>query len=872
MKHNLLLWTHENYSFLRRLRVHRGADVSPLPLTLPPLLQMSAALSLRCLQKEENRLLLVVPCRDHCARWIALCLALETMRNEYSKVLSSFNFKRGQKVRVNGNCIAHFERIDENDFIWLSWQDGATWSFAPSKELHLQPISEHLHATKEARAVEKLGRTRHNTTFSALDALLQIRTRGNLGLFQNSVALVSEIGATRDFACDHRIGAERLSEALVWASLSDGGNAKSLHAHSLNAAPTLMVANNIHGASAWSESQNDKCRALVFDGVRRATQSLGALEDRVLDKRVPVVVVCDAQDSGEWAPLIDRGFGVWNWDKEKIAPATVAPEDKTVFAFWRCRVENFRRDEIVTHQTTFSVFDEVAESLLVFERALEEENSDWRIVAGEVYGHLNTQAREVFQPDATAFAQTQETTRNLCAQTEAPDMWLSQTVLAAKENLTVALRKWSENAETTNEKCDLLRALLTDGDGEITVVCTDEDAAKNSRHYWSEERRRNRAPRRALRFVSVDQLLRERVCYQEIVVSGWLGGRRMSELLRAPFAARVHVLLCPFEARWCSRARRFWQQTSHIEYSMSRWSAWLGLSGGELHVPAGSSVAHFENGDPQGKMLFEETPTVAPELSDIDDALGFEVRVRQTKYAASGARSPDDETERAKLTIFRDGRWAFFSEFRRVWRATEIVQKTGKTIPRTRVADLGSGDWVVFRQSGRDAIREVADHALKKSHPDARRLSGLWREALRHRLKETDGRLQTLAQELQKNGFARHYTTLRGWVFDDDIIGPADPNDLLHIAVATGDRELERLFEEVKAAISLVRSAHLQAADAIEQRLMRDLPNLVKDRVLDGGALEFELPEIGRAELLAIEEIDCGWKECSVRECNRLMA
>ena len=838
---------------------------------------MSAALSLRCLslhtlQSEGNRLLLVVPCRDQCARWIALCCALETMRIEYSKVLSGFNFKRGQKVRVNGNCIAFFERIDENDFIWLRWQDGAMWSFAPSKELHLQPISENLLATKEARAVEKLGKTRHNTTSSALDDLLQIRTRGNLGLFENNVALVSEIGATRDFACEHRIGDERLSEALVWSSLSDGGSAKSLHSHSLNAAPTIVVANNVHGASAWSENQNPKCRAMVFDGMRRATQSLGALDDRVLDRRVPVIVVCDAQDSGEWTPLIERGFQAWNWDKDKIAPSVVAPEDKTLFAFWRRRVENFRRDEIVTHQTPFSILDEVAGALFAFERALGEENADWRTLAGEVYNHLNAQAREAFQADSTTFAQTQETTESLCAQIEAPDMWLPQSVSDAKANLAASLRRWSESADANNAKCEMLRALLADGNGEITVVCADEDAAKKSRHFWGEERRRNRAPRRAMRFVSVDQLLRERVCYEEIVVSGWLGARRMGELLRAPFATHVHVLLHPFEARWCRSARRCWQQTSHIEYSMSRWSSWLGLSGSELHVPVGSSVAHFENGNPQGKMVFDETPNNAPESSDADDALSFEVRVRQTKYAASGARSPEDETERAKLTIFRDGRWAFFSEFRRVWRATEIVQKTGKTIPRARVADLQSGDWVVFRQSGRDAIREVADRNLKRSHPDARRLSGLWREALRRRLRETDGKLQTLAQELQQNGFARHYTTLRGWVFDDDIIGPADANDLHHIAIATGDCELERLFDEVRDAITLVRSAHLQAADAIEQRLMRDLPNLVKDRVLDGGALEFELPEIGRAELLAIEEIDGDWKECSAKECNRLLS
>ncbi len=871
MKHNLLLWTHKNYPFLRHLRVNGGADYCGLP----PLLQMSAALSLRCLQSPENRLLLIMPCRDQCARWIALSCALETMRIEYSKVLSQFNFACGQKVRVNGNCIAYFDRIDENDFVWLKWGNNARWSFAPSRELHLQPVSGNQTVMTEAEASRKLGKAKSDAAFSSLDNLLQIRSRGNLGLFENNVALVSDIGVTRDFACDHRIGDERLSEVLLWGSIGDGGNGKPLHGRNIDALPTFVVANNIHGASAWSESQTEKCQAIVFDGARRATQSLGALDDRVLDRRVPVVVVCDAHDNNEWAPLLERGFRAWNWNKENLAAASIASEDKSVFAFWRRRIENFRRDDVVAHGATSSVLEPVAAALFAFERVLGDEHATWRILAGEIYRHLNTQARDLVQPDATSLSLVRETTKSLCTRIEAPDMWLPQSVLGAKNDLGLALHQWIENPAATNVKCDLLRAILADGEGEITVVCADEDAAKSARHFWGNERRQGRAPRRTMSFVAADEMLHERVCYEEIVVAGWLGGRRMSELLRTPFASRVHILLHPFEARWCGSARRRWQQTSQIEYSMREWSAWLGLSAGELSLPAGgkeeTNTAPQSGKTAQIEMVFDE---LLDNLVDnvVDDVLSFEVRVQQTKYAASRARSPEDETEKARLTVFRDGRWAFFSEFRRVWRATEIVQRSGKTIPRVRVTDLQSGDWVIFRQSGRDAIRDVADRNLKRQYPDARRLSGLWREALRRRLRESDGRLQTLAEELRSGGFARHYTTLRGWVFDDDIIGPADPNDLLHIAVATGDRELESSFEQVRAAISTVRSAHLQAADAIEQRLMRDLPNLMKDRVLDGGAIELELPEIGRAELLLIEEIGDVWQECATRDCNRLLS
>lgn len=869
MKQNLLLWTHENYPFLRRLRLQSGAE----SCVLPPLLQMSAALSLRCLQTSENRLLLATPFRDQCAHWIALCCALQTMRIEYSKVLSQFNFMRGQKVRVNGNCIAYFDRVDENDFVWLRWKDHALWSFAPSKTLHLQPVSETQNVTTEARAVEKLERTKSSATISALDNLLDIRSRGNLGLFENNVALVSEIGVTRDFSAAHFIGDERLKDVLLWGRVSDGGAHKPLHEGSINALSTLVVAGNVHGASAWSENQSERCRAIVFDGARRATQSLGALDDRVLDRRVPVIVVCDEQGKDDWEPLLERGFRLWHWKPEMIAPSVAAPQDKSVFAFWRQRVENFRRHDLIAHAIAPSVLDEVAAALFVFERALGDEHTAWRVLAGEVYKHLNTQAREVFAPDAASLATIQGRTQTLCTQVEAPDMWLPPSVLEAKNRLAESLRLWCE-ADAQNAKCDVLRAVFGEEDGDIIVVCADAEAAKNARRFWSEERRRNRAPRRSMTFLSVDEVLHQRFCHPEIVVSGWLGGRRMSELLRAPFASRVHILLHPFEARWFEGARRRWKQTPSSEYSMGEWGAWLGTSGRELQVPSGGQTeAHFEKGNPQGTMVFDEKPADEIEaLSDADDILSFEVRVRQTKYAVSRSTSSADETERARLTIFRDGRWAFFSEFHRVWRATEIVHRMGKAIPRQRIADLESGDWVIFRQSGRDAIREIADRNLKRQHPDARRLSGLWREALRRRLRATDGHLKTLAAELRSGGFERHYTTLRGWVFDDDIIGPLDANDLLHIAVATGDRELESAFEEVGAAIKVVRGAHLQAADAIQERLMRDLPNLVKDRVLDSGAIELDLPEIGRAELLLIEEISGDWQECAVRECNRLLS
>jgi hypothetical protein len=886
-KRSLFGFIAEKHEFLRRLKV--GDSI------VHPLLQMSAGLAMQAMeQPQDNRLLLLMPNRWECARWMAALCTLEIMRGDYRRVVSNINFAPGQKVLLNGECVVEFESWDEEGgWIWLrpgsqGREANIRFNVPLSRSLHLQPVSAERRLTPYKKSLEVVNAACRDAREAPLDTILSTHARGNLSLFEHSLVLVSEVGKTRDFAQKNLVNGVRWADLFLWGRLSDGGRCETLLGEQIKAAPTCLVAKNLHGAGEWALNQSERCRGLLIDGATQATRQLGILDDRLLDRNVPVVVVADLRDGEELGALRERGFQVWRWHRDNLPGMDRVAKSGAPFSVLQQRLYNHAQQKTVPVTCAAARLDELCVVLRQLDRALDDEFPDWHSFMGEAFEILNALARLVAPPSAAWWSDFQARLAHLRHKGQSALLLPEAAREAVAKTLDLLEQMPSHDWQGDGSKCQALRALLPpetvtasgpnltlpfEQNPEITAIVLPGTGEMRQANLWWKANL-SRAQWKNVRLLSLADLLSSAASEEEwshLIICGWLGKNRMATLLGSHLAPKISVLLYGFEARWFRGARRYWQALQNENDAPGaspavEWSQWLGLPPGTLGV--------FAPPRDEDSAFIEKTPDELPQAASETDFWAFESKMasyRLARYAGRGLARED--TLPARVVAFSDGRWAFVTEFRRLWSVGELITGDAKSgVSRLRAEELKPGDWVLFRHSDRDLTREIADKILMwNKHPQARKIAALWHEALQVKYRELHGDISSLHTELREIGCTCHRATLRGWLFNEDTIGPRDRDDLLRIALVTGHRELENTLDDVSAAIGIVREAHAKAAGLIEKRLLSDLPRLMKNSDPQSGALQFVLDEFGQVSIVRVEEITSELQPRDARFCNRLL-
>ena len=164
----------------------------------------------------------------------------------------------------------------------------------------------------------------------------------------------------------------------------------------------------------------------------------------------------------------------------------------------------------------------------------------------------------------------------------------------------------------------------------------------------------------------------------------------------------------------------------------------------------------------------------------------------------------------------------------------------------------------------------MADLGLNKSgKSDLRKLASAWRGAL-EKIYENNGKsLSKVKTELKKYDCDRNEFTIKNWLFDENQIAPGEDADILAIAAAADDGILLKKYDDMIAAISQVRGAHIQAARQVarllEKRIKGDLGDLSESDV------EIKVPGLGKVYIVCVESIDAGTTEIPGHKANRIL-
>jgi hypothetical protein len=855
-----------SYDFFDRIDV--GTSSGQKGVGVHPIVRLSTSLALRMVNAAKNRLVVLLPSRLDCAKWLATLCTLQVMKEDYQGSSGVTKFSPSQKLLVN-KCIVEFLREEFSSeynrwYMWVRCGDSAQYRIPLDRALAFQPVS----TGKPLSSLEAVSRAVYSADRldSAVDSILGIRTMGNKTLFKTNVILVSRIGETEHFIRENQVNGSGIIDLFLWGKLDPEGNASIIGPRQIHGNPCCIISADLLGVWNYLRNNPEKSKGIILDGSGSYISNLQAL-DNILDERIPVIAVCDLLDTRHLQHLTDRGFRIWQWNKKNIIESGAETKTQKVSPF-SClddSISNYCNQRINAVPCYCPQLEAVAEAVIKLGKLISHDEQ-LNIIYGRLIQLVNNVSRLIRIPEQAWSETLLQKVQSLRQQLISHKMWLSdkavQYICSIFEGLEdLAMRPFASD----NHKVGRLYKLINeDPESRMTaILVAGAEEIDLSQQYW--ESRLPEEKLRSIRFLTLPDLIsssRSFTPYQ-VIICGWLGGEKMFPLLHSNIAPYFKMLGYPFESKWFENAQQVWGRQNNFSIRANDFTDIFGLPEKDLEA-----IEH----------TVEEPARVISK--DGFDIFEFELKIRRNRYrsyASSG--DTQEEVTKAKLVVFAGNRFAFLTESHRLPVVTEVMKEdeSEEEFPRKDVSQLQAGDYVLFQESNRDVIRDIADKGLMKAGQlHLRQVAGLWREALRDAYRRTPYGLSGLVELLQDSGCRRHPATIRNWLFNEDQIGPGMISDLQRIAKATGNRSLIERLDEVRDAILRVRGAHHEASAYIRKKLLASLPEVIVDEKLlpeyTSGSMVINLDEYGQVVILRIEEIEDTWEEVPTNSVNRLLS
>jgi hypothetical protein len=855
----------QSYDFFGRIGVSGSSDQQSV--AIHPVLKFSASLALKTMYAtDKNRLVILLPNRLDCARWIATLCTLQVMKEDYHGSSGDIKFSPGQRLLVN-RCIVEFLREEFSSeynrwYMWVECGDGARYRISLDRALAFQPVS----TSRPLSALEAVVKAVNSADRldSPVDGILRIQTMGNKALFKANVILVSRIGETEHFIRETQINRSSLIDLFLWGKLDGEGNIFIAGPQQIQGNPCCIVSADLFGVWNYVHDTLNKSKGIILDGSGSYINSLQVLDD-ILDERIPVIAVCDLLDTEHLQHLADRGFIIWQWNRKNIVQSGAINEAHKIspFSCLNDSIFNYCDQKIEVALCHHPQLDTVVEASIKL-RKLVSLDEQMDILLGRLIQLVNNFSRLIRIPERSWSEHLQQKLSLLRQQFNSHQQWLPDKAVQHIDAIfgglmDLAERPFASNNHKPNRLGDLINEISESEMTGVLVAGTEE--TELSRRYW--EARLPGEKLRNIHFVTLPELVSPDRSFvpDQVITCGWLNGEKMFCLLHSNIAPCITMLMYPFEAKWFRAAQQVWTRQNSYNIRARDFTDMLGLTEKDLEA-----------------IEYKSEEPVEAAKKDAFDIFEFELKIRQNRYR-SYVFSGDtrEEVSRAKLVVFAGNRFAYLTESHRLPVVTEVMKEKGSVegFPRKDVTQLQASDYVLFQESNRDIIREIADRGLVKAgQPHLRQVAGLWREALREKYQKISGGLDGLVELLRNAGCRRHPATIKNWLFDEDQIGPGIITDLQHIAKATGNRSLSEGLDEVSGAILRVRGAHHEASIYIRNKLLANLPEIMmSERSLPNyvsGAMLLNLDEFGQVEILQIEEIGDDWEEIPASSVNRL--
>lgn len=854
-----------NDSFIsfRRISV---AEQNDIPSPVHPIIRFSSGMAFNSLSSDStDRLLMIFPRRFQADLWMAILCALELMKIDYEEQSEEIaQFTAGQKLLFNNICIVEFQGFHDKNNIWLNTLDGRI-TLKLDRLILLQPID----TEKKLSSLKKVNEVYFSAPICPFDYILDIASFGNRFFFKSYVILVNKIGKTSTYIREHKINECRIIDLMLWGKLSEDGKINIINPLGIDATPTCIISSDLFSTANHLGNESENIKAVIIsnpDYCMNDPQSF----DYLLDNKIKTIVTADLYEIEKLKILQDRGFKIWQWNERNIQDTVqeFGQHSETVFCFFDKSLDLYCHKKTNVIECAQPILEQIVNNLFDLDKYLPGDHQELKNLYVKLVQIINEISRLVRIPSQNWMDNLNSSVEGLIQSFDRYKMWLSDEAIKTNEEIFTSLININKNSfKDVSPKIESLKSIIfTKHPAETIAILLPRDTDKEFTYkYWSSNLNRKRL--RNVHFLTPFEASNYSLekDFSSVVVCGWYGKYRMYSILHSLITKDITLILYPFELDWFNSASKTWERETHFNIKATDFSD-------ILKIPK-ADFKYFDY------VYEEKVPSLKKEPRI--DILDFELKLKDYKY--SGYKSEQGApgiTEKVKLLEFSNNQFAFFTESHQVLVLTKLIagKLEKKEIPRKTINELKVGDIVLFRDSDKDLIREIADKGLEeKGLSHFLELSASWKKTLHELYSNLDFDFNRLYELLLRAGSRRHPTTIRSWLFSDHIIGPADYNDIKFIAEASKNEKLLTNFEKIKEAITAVRGAHLQASAYLTRKLLAKLPQIINEESdyrdsFQNGPIILDLEDFGQIKILQIEEIGDEWIEVDKSFVNHLIS
>jgi DNA-binding phage protein len=863
----LLDYFEKTYEYLNMINASK--DGSKNVSTIHPLIKTNVGMILNLILKSKSRkLAIVLPNKQDISIWITLLAGLGLIQNEYkSKDVKNLKFHKGQRLLI-GKCIVEYVEdviINKKPYIKVKCAgEGSFYSLPMELQLYYQPTN----SEKRLSSMEKVSAvySKLRRQVSQVDKILDIDTKGNKALFSNQIMLLSKINDVDNLLREHSINGKKITELLHIGKINYDGQCTSIGNGKVDANPVCVVASDIYGAASYLGKNNESIKAIIVDGVSRFIKDMQMFDDEMMSDDIPVIVVTDVGEKEDLFHLIDRGFEVWNWDTVKISGGKFVRNEDNKSPFNRLnntlRVysNQLKKKELCRHEK----LSEVIMSLTDLDRKVDPEDDNLKEILKHIYRAVNNLSRLIYSPDAALMDILLKEILNLREKYFFYSIYVEKEIDKQLSSILKELEGIVSNpVNSDGHKIRVVNRLLSEKqtkDRYVFIVQNERDEI-NAKEYW--KKKFGGLKMDNVQFLTLGSLLSKPEGYDLdlVIVCGWLGGYNMNKLMNHHIGKELVLLFYPHENIWHLNIQA---KNNRIDQQINRnidFAAVFALDKEHINIVG-----------------IKEDKESKEDIVEYEEMPDFEYKIREysySKYINKGINAV--ETQKAKLVTFTQGKFAFLTKNHRLIVINDLLKgnKANKDISRRSIDDIRIGDFVLFKETDKDLIKEIAESKLEEQGlGHIKRDTGLWREALIKAYKEANENINTLVAIFHKAGCTRHLLTIKKWINDEDVIGPQDENDLQYIAKVAKYQEFNRKLDAVRSAISVMRSCRHAASDYITDRLLRYLPEIIKQEKINtesnNKSMMIDLDNFGKVYILRIEDISKDYLDIETKDINQL--
>jgi hypothetical protein len=797
-------------------------------LPVPGIVKLTLKLMDNAFAKGMNKLIIVYPERTYLPSLTVILQAVsDIISGRLRTAHARYLFQPGQKLKVY-NYVCEFvsvEKKNDKDMICVKFSD--VNGFYPIEKA---PVFQQ---TDTRRKLSKfpgslINNNKNDSAFDMLEAKKTILT--------DSIYYITSTGNFKETFSDIKINGKNILDLLLSGTINTENNIKVMNKGQIDGTPALVFTNNLYSLAGYL-SENSRYIFIDINNDSIVNSQLDAL-DNIINRNIPVVVVVDAVNSFNLGALEDRDFLTLRWDKNSIIHDlyNVSSMDAINTRIYNCSNKEIHYELCENHEITC-----ILNNLKKLRRCLDEYTQDMADVYWQLYSISIFLLRNTIKLPLSV-------NRDISQKIADIEKTLKTHVYnISEENMNIMVNTAKIIKDIISESYIFEKArktgqLIADSIFEnIVIIITDNEDKNIYIPYWNDYIKAD-GLNKSIRVMHTQEYYnRAENVDAIIIVCGWVGKKKMRNIIFSNNAPVVYILLNKIELYWKKAHSAEWDKV--IENESRR------------NFDKNIMLLAANQTDSQIEILDEEYD---------DDIDSIEKAIQENRFKKYCSRDDNDSksiTVDAVPVTFVSGYFSFYKKASKLITVTEIIHDISENAREIvkLATEIETGDFVVMREKERSLIHELADDILEKEgKKDYRELSGRWKKGLGEKRAFCSSR--ELYELIKKDGLSVGLQTFRNWVDDDDFIAPREKENLLFIAVALNDTYLINNIDKIYEICKYVRTAHVKAGNIISKRLKNSIAKVLGDmpkvkRVDIWDPIDIQLEELGKVKILKVTDI-----------------